>query len=90
MYIVAGFPSLYSKHTIKPFSYLSVFLKIQLQRFHIVIKPQSLHGKQDVLSVDRLSFFLMASFTCSNKTLRLTKGNMYNVLKLRKHFVGLL
>ena len=43
-------------------TYFSVFREIDFQRFGVVFKPQRGHGKQDVLTVNRLSFLVLTFF----------------------------
>ena len=59
------FTNISLKTKIHIMAYISVFLEICFERFHIVIKAKCCHGKQDVFSIDGLPFLLMTSLTSS-------------------------
>ena len=47
--------------------YHSVLLQVELQRLNVVVKPQCGHGKEYVVSCDRLSLLLSAFVTSSER-----------------------
>ena len=44
--------------------HFTVLLQVQLQRVHVLVKPQSTHGPQQVVTVDGLPLFMLALVAC--------------------------